>query len=125
VNANVFSNCFALQKVGSISLPAATSLVDFFSTCKSLKEADFTDVALVTNTSNMFVACSSLERVTLTGLRVGFTVAGCAMSATALNAMFTSLGTASGAQTIIVTNNPGAATCDTTIATAKGFAVTI
>jgi TATA-box binding protein (TBP) (component of TFIID and TFIIIB) len=125
VNTNVFSNCFALQKVGSISLPAATSLDGFFSTCKSLKEANFTDVSLVTNTSNMFVACSSLERVTLTGLRVGFTVAGCAMSAAALNDLFTSLGTASGSQTIIVTNNPGAATCDTTIATAKGFSVTI
>jgi len=33
------------------------------------------------------------------------------------------LGTASGSQTITVTGNPGAGTCNTSIATAKGFTV--
>ena len=47
------------------------------------------------------------------------------MGATALNAMFTSLGTANGSQTITVTGNPGAATCDTSIATNKGFTVVV
>ena len=39
--------------------------------------------------------------------------------------MFTSLGTASGSQTITITGNPGSATCNTFIATSKGYTVVI
>lgn len=59
----------------------------------------------------------------MVGLTGGITVGGNLMSATELNNFFTSLGTAVGAPTIIVTGNPGAATCNTAIA--KGFIVTI
>jgi hypothetical protein len=45
------------------------------------------------------------------------------MNATALNALYTSLGTASGAQTLTVTSNPGKAGSTTSIATAKGWTV--
>lgn len=40
-----------------------------------------------------------------------------------LNNVFTNLGTAAGVQTITITGNPGAATCNTAIATAKGWTV--
>ena len=45
------------------------------------------------------------------------------MDATALNQLFTDLPTVT-AKTIVVTGNPGAATCTTSIATAKGWTVT-
>lgn len=77
----------------------------------------------VTNTSNFLTGTNSLRSLVLTGLRYGIDVSGQNMSADALNAFFTSLGTAAGAQTITITGNPGAATCDTSIATAKGFTV--
>lgn len=59
----------------------------------------------------------------MVGLTRGISVSFNLMSATELNNFFTSLGTASGAQIITVTGNPGAATCNTAIA--KGFIVTI
>jgi len=46
------------------------------------------------------------------------------MSAAAINTMFGDLPTVTG-RTVVVTGNPGAATCDTSIATAKGWTVTI
>jgi hypothetical protein len=82
------------------------------------------DASGVTSTVNWIIALRSLEKCVLNGITVGFSISNGKMSAQALNDLFTSLGTASGSQTIIVTGNPGAATCDTTIATSKGFTVT-
>jgi hypothetical protein len=47
----------------------------------------------------------------------------CKLSTTALNDVFSGLGIASGTQTITITNNPGAATCDRSIATGKNWTV--
>jgi len=73
----------------------------------------------------MFSTVVTLQKFTATGLTRGISVANNLLSATEINNFFTSLGTAFGAQTIVVTGNPGAATCDVTIATLKGFTVTI
>ena len=67
----------------------------------------------------------NLKELILPSFRVGFSIANSNMDADALDAMFTSLGTANGAQTITITGNPGAATCDTTIATGKGFTIVV
>ena len=55
-------------------------------------------------------------------LRFTFSVANAKMSASALNEMFSILPTVTG-QTVTITGNYGASTCDTTIATAKGWTV--
>ena len=67
----------------------------------------------------------NLEELIVPNLQNGFGISNSRMNETALNAMFTSLGTANGAQTITITGNSGAATCNTAIATAKGFTVII
>ena len=77
------------------------------------------------NNGGCFAYMGYLEEMIVPGLQNGFTIEGSNMGATALDAMFTSLGTANGTQTITITGNPGAATCDTTIATAKGFTIVI
>ena len=77
------------------------------------------------NNGGCFSGMENLEEMIVPGLQNGFTIAGSNMSATALDAMFTSLGTANGSQTITVTGNPGAATCTTSIATNKGFTVVV
>jgi len=77
------------------------------------------------NNNGCFAYMGYLEEMIVPGLQNGFTIAGSNMGATALDAMFTSLGTANGTQTITITGNPGAATCDTTIATLKGFTIVI
>jgi len=76
--------------------------------------------------------CYSLTSIRLTYAGTdGFTgtspqvdVSTCALGATALNLLFGDLPTMTG-KTIKITGNPGAATCDPTIATAKGWTVTI
>ena len=70
-----------------------------------------------------FIGMVNLEEIILPGFELGFSIEGSKMGATALDAMFTSLGTASGTQTITITGNPGAATCTTSIATTKGYIV--
>lgn len=120
-----FSN-FALESIGTITTSGSlTSINNAFYDCRNLKSVNISNCANVTTVGSAFLNCNSLESLILTGLTRGFTVDDCNMSATAINALFTSLGTASGAQTINVRRNAGSATCNTSIATAKGFTVVI
>jgi len=57
------------------------------------------------------------------GTAVAFDASGNNMSDTAIDAFFTDLPTASYTATLDFQNNPGSATCDPTIATAKGYTV--
>jgi len=81
-------------------------------------------MANVTNTNQMFQGCAKLRSLTLRGLKVTVAINGMQLSAAALDAVFTSLGTANAGATINITGNPGAATCTKTIAVNKGWAVT-
>jgi hypothetical protein len=84
------------------------------------------DASGVTDTTNFVRPNNGYNQLTgliLTGLTVGINISYSPMTATALDAFFTSLGTASGAQTITITGCLGAATANTAIATAKGFTV--
>lgn len=94
----MFGNCLALQVV-SINLSGATSV------------------------ANLFQTNLNMRSVTLTGLRYGFTVASNLLQASDLDALYTSLGTAVGAQTVTVTSNPGTSGDTASIAIAKGWTV--
>ena len=65
-----------------------------------------------------------LRSVILTGLTRGVSVATNLLDATALDALYTSLGTAAGAQVVTVTSNPGTTSDTPSIATGKGWTVT-
>ena len=97
---NLFTNCVLLETVGDIGM------------------------ANVTNTNQMFLNCPKLRSFTLRGLKVSVAINGLKLDATALDAVFTSLGTANAGATINITGNPGAATCNKAIATAKSWSVT-
>jgi hypothetical protein len=114
-----------LRKIEEIDCVNTTNINNSFNGCVLLTTLKLINCGNITTANTTFSSCLSLSSLTLQGMRIGFSVAQCAMGTQALNDLFTSLGTASGAQTIIVTGNPGAATCDTSIATGKGFAVTI
>ena len=101
----MFFACYALQSVNLPSLPVLTTATSMFGTT-------------VEST-----CLRSLRRLVTPGITAGFALLYGAMQAQELNALFTSLGTASGAQTIDIRNQPGSATCDTSIATAKGYTV--
>ena len=57
------------------------------------------------------------------GTSIAFNAYGNNMSDTAIDAFFTDLPTASYTATLNFQNNTGSATCDPTIATAKGYTV--
>ncbi len=74
--------------------------------------------------NDAFDGCSALSSVLATGIADEVSFANCNMNAAALNVLFTNLGTVVG-KTITITGNPGAATCNTAIATGKGWSVTV
>lgn len=120
----LFENAKKLRRTGTINCLSATTIQQIFNGCESLNKTHLINCGSIVTTTNAFNLNSSLSDLILDGLTVGFSIANCNLTDTALNDLFTSLGTASGSQTIIITGNPGAATCDTTIATGKGFTVT-
>lgn len=122
--ASMFQGCSSLQSLPLFNTASVTTMQTMFNASPSIYAVDF-NMASVTNTTQMFVNINSLQKFTATGLTRGVVLSNNLMSATEINNFFTSLGTASGIQTIVVTGNPGASTCDVTIATAKGFIVTI
>jgi surface protein len=122
--SSMFVSCALLQSVPLFNTASVIAMNLMFNGAGAIFAVDF-NMASVTNTSQMFVNINSLQKFKATGLTRGITISNNLMSATEINNFFTSLGTASGAQTIVVTGNPGAATCDVTIATSKGFTVTI
>jgi hypothetical protein len=121
---DVFYNCYNLRKIGTISTTASmTTMATAFRFCQRLQDIIITDCAGVTTTTNTFVFTASIKTLHLSGITVSFDVSDNDMEAEDINDLFTSLGTAAGSQTVTVTGNPGASTCDTSIATGKGWTV--
>ena len=122
--SSFFNNCISLKNVGTISTTSSlTSIRQMFLSCVSLLGVEITNCSGITDTVNAFYLCYNLRSLILTDITVGFDIRYSMLEADALDALFTSLGTANGSQTITITNNPGAATCDTTIATNKGYTI--
>jgi hypothetical protein len=147
-NATDCSNFLRMQSqfVGDVSIPVATNLTSFCngalnvrkvklissSNLLNLNQSFFDTPALedleITNcngvtTTNLFSNSRALKRLILTGLTRAVNISNQNHNASSLNAFFTSLGTASGTQNVTITGNPGAATCNQSIATAKGWTV--
>lgn len=120
----MFNSCTSLTSL-SLSLPATTSIIDFARSCTALRECHISDLGNVSTASTFaFASNSALESLTVGGLRYGINVASSQLQAAALDALYTSLGTAAGSQAIVVTNNPGTSGDTPTIATSKGWTVT-
>jgi surface protein len=122
---NMFLSCFSLQSAPLLNTVAVTNMQGMFQGCSSLATISALNTAAVTtgNGLNMFSGCTSLAKARTNGLRFAVSYSGCRLSAAQINDIFTGLGTASGAQTITVSNNFGYATCTPSIATAKGWTV--
>lgn len=120
------SNSFesGIEEIGPILLPSTLTSIttaNMLINTRALRSfnMDCTKMAGAT----LSLPASSFTSVILTGMRFAIQVAAC-LDATALIALFNSLGTASGAQTLTVSSNPGWANltaADKLIATNKGF----
>lgn len=122
--SNMFLNCFSLMRIPVYTSTSVTSIAAMFSGCGNLEIVPALNWASVTtgNTTNLFTGCNSLRKILATGLRFGHTIPS-QLSSAALDVYYTNLGTASGAQTLVVSGN-ATATDTPSIATAKGWTVT-
>lgn len=130
--SGMFSSCSGLISVPFFNTAAVNGtafgdgMQNMFNSCFSLKIIPLFNTSALINRSSVnsiFANCPSLCQGRTNGIRFSISYAYCKLSAAALNDIFTGLGTASGAQTITITGNPGAATCTRSIATAKGWTV--
>lgn len=113
---------YSLEKIEG-DLSKCETFVGTLSNCASLQSVIFVNCSNINDTTDCFLSDISLKEVILSGITVGFSIENCSLSATKLNEMFSALGTAAGVQSINIKGNIGTSTCDTSIATAKGFTV--
>jgi hypothetical protein len=143
---NLLGGCFALQSV-TLDLPALTSADSLLAGCTALQSVTL-DLPALTSADSLLAGCTALQSVTLdlpaltsslgfygrerlqkltaSGYTRRIKVDNTALSTQDLNALFTGLGTVDPGDniTITITGARGAATADTSIATAKGWTVT-
>jgi len=123
--ARMFRLCIFLEGTGVVNVNSCANITTMFQQCSNIRKITLINCGNITTTTNAFNLCTNLEELELFGMTVGFSVNGCRMTAQSLNVLMTSLDTANGSQNLDFRNNPGAATCDTTIATGKGYTVQI
>ena len=114
--------CISLRRA-EVSAPAAISAAYCFSGCQLLTDVTLHTTATASR-SNTYSKANMVSWINaLSGLSAVVSVDSCNLNAAALNRIFTDLGTVTSG-VITITNTPGAATCNRSLATAKGWTVT-
>ena len=136
--ASMFYDCSSLATVTQLDTSSVTTMTSMFMGCRALTEVPALDMSLVTTnhsaTTNPFgqlgttstqinTQLQSCTRFRAFGATRTFGINGTLMGAEALNELMTNLGTAVSGATLNIQHNPGSATCDPSIATAKGWTV--
>lgn len=118
----MFGNCFNIEKV-IMNINAVTTIQSMFSNCFNIRIIELYNCENVVTVTTWAAGVTNVAKLILQGLKVTISVANFKLSGIAMNDLFTSLGTPETTQTINVSGNPGAATCDTSIATSKNWTV--
>jgi len=132
---NMFASCYSLKYINNIdylgSISVACEFTDFAKDCEFLQ----TTTTIASLISKIGIYGASGYKLKVTSIRLtnaSSTFGGSSpqvnvsytdLDATALNTLFGDLPTLTG-KTIVITGCTGAATCDTSIATGKGWTVT-
>jgi hypothetical protein len=120
----MFSGCNSLEVAPTFNTSSVTNnMSSMFANCWNLKTIPAYSTASCTAMSTFCNTAYSVTRI-LTPIKFTNSIANLKLSGDALNELFTILPTVAG-QTLTITGNVGAATCDTSIATAKGWTITI
>jgi len=146
---NMFASCTLLASVPLFNLTAATNVIGMFQSSGVTSVPLFVMSAAGVNAQNMFNSClyltalpalnlstvttltsfasssPSLCSVGCTNINQTISFASCKLSAAQIDAIFNNLSSSGSGKTITVTGNYGAATCTTSIATAKGWTVAV
>lgn len=148
----MFYLAYSLRELPLFNLSSCTNLSGFVNECKSLNTlplfntaacSNFNSMAQLcfslqslpnfntsagTNFGTMLGNCNSLAKGAFQGTRYAISYSGNCLSQAAIVDIFNGLGTAVGAQTITVSNNPGTAgltAAEKLIATAKGWTLAL
>jgi surface protein len=127
--AYMFANCYSLHTLdlSSFNTSTVTTMPYMFYNCYSLRGINLSHTSLLKVTDNTQITNSTGQLLIcrLPLIAKTFTVASNQLTAAELNALFGDLKDLTGvtAQTITITGNPGAGTCDQSIATAKNWIV--
>ena len=122
--SSMFNNCYSLQSVPAFNTAAVTSMSYMFYTCYSLEMISCSSASSITDFTSTFTGCISLSRIKTTGCPITFSLANCNLGPTELDEIYTGLPTVTG-KTITVTGNWGTGSHTPSIATAKGWTVTV
>lgn len=131
----MFQFCRNLEAVSGLDTRSVNNFTGMFNSCTKLRIVSGLNMsasgvttgynATIGNINNMFNGCISLETIDGSGLSASINLGGLCLSSGALNNIYTNLlnsGVPNGT-TIVVTNNWGAVTSTTSIATSKGWTV--
>ncbi len=128
--SNMFNLCYRLQYLPLLNTGKVTNFSDMFPYCLSLQQLPNFNTALGTNFARVLgtsvATTTSFAKGAFQGTRYAISYNGMCLSQSAIVDIFNGLGTAVGAQTITVTNNPGRAALtapEIAIATGKGWTV--
>jgi hypothetical protein len=148
--STMFASCESLQTIPLLNTASGINFIAMFSGCSNLQTIPLLNTAKGTSISSMFRFCHSLQTIPLLDFRAAqlfnlvfdgcnnlkqaatqipainspWSVSGNNLSPAAINQIFTKLPTgAAFVRTCEITNNWGAAGCDKSIATAKGWNV--
>ena len=122
----MFNGCTILKEAPLFDTSQCTDIDYAFYNCRNLPSLPAYDFSSVTTAVNAFFNCYYLRWSDVYGIVVAHSYNNCELSREAIVNVFNNLGTASGSQTITVTNNPGATELtptDIAIATGKGWTV--
>jgi hypothetical protein len=124
---SLFNGCYNLDGVSLFDTSQCTNINSAFNGCYNISYLPAFNFSGVTaTTTNSFRNCTSLRWSDVYGLVVAHSYTGCKLSREAIVNIFNNLGTASGSQTITLTQNPGSGDLtptDIAIATGKGWTV--
>jgi hypothetical protein len=146
---SMFYDCQSIKKYPkSFNLASCTDLTQMFGQNFCLREApELLNTGLVVTANTIFVSCSNLQKIFPLSLpkatsftstffnsellqsiiiyeaNASFDVSNKRLSPAALNDLFTALGVTGSGKTVTISGNWGSPTCNRSIATAKGWAV--
>lgn len=117
------SDLKSCQKLMTIESGVVTNLSGFGTGMDALVEIPRINCASLTTMTPFLNANRQIRKSELYRIKITHSYASQMLSASALNEIFDNLDTVSSGQSITITGNPGASTCDTSIATSKGWTV--
>jgi len=131
----MFAYCYALKTINNLEYLGSTTtnadFTDFLRDAEAISgtltiASRLSKIGIYSSNTSAKLKCTGIRLTnansTFTGSSPQVDVSYCSLDATALNTLFGDLPILTG-KTIKITGNPGASTCDTSIATSKGWTV--